>query len=259
MLSTLRPFRALLCTCAVLFARTAAAQPMEPPPPAPLPARAAEATLPPAPQATPVVEAPAAPQATPVAEPPPAALPPAPAAYPASSDGPSSQSNIHGLGFSGGFTTGSGFSYRRYFGDTAAQLNGIAIVSDYGNDALVFGGLSVIQYLMIWHQANSRGLLPSVTALRLVGGATYFYSRQTNFDSVPDPSCGINDFCTWISEETVSTDRLFGLGAGIGFEFGAIMHPGFSVNLDLMLTAAFDEAGLSFILPLPTAGLMYSW
>ncbi|MFZ4578284.1 MAG: hypothetical protein ACOYOB_07795 [Myxococcota bacterium] len=247
MLSTLRPSRVLLCVCAVLFARTAAAQPMEPPPAAPLPAQPAEATQPPAPPTAPV------------AEPPPTALAPAPAPFPASSDGPSTQSNLHGLGFSGGFTTGSGFSYRRYFGDTAAQLNGIAIVSDYGNDALVFGGLSVIQYLMIWHQASSRGLLPSVTALRLVGGATYFYSRQTNLNSVPDPSCGINEFCTWIDQETVSTDKLFGLGAGIGFEFGAIMHPGFSVNLDLMLTAAFDEAGLSFILPLPTAGLMYSW
>jgi hypothetical protein len=55
------------------------------------------------------------------------------------------------------------------------------------------------------------------------------------------------------------------VAGGIGFEFGGVVRTGFSLALDLVLTAGFQVAGtegkngLSFIYPLPQMALMYNW
>jgi len=178
-----------------------------------------------------------------------------------------SQANRHAIGLTGGFTTGSGFAYRRYFDNTAVQLSGVAFVSDRGDQSMVLAGLSVAQYLVIWHRGATRGVIPNSTALRLVGGASFYQNRSTTDISNwinDDPTCNSRlppYNCQQHLVSNLRKDRtsLVGVGAGIGFEFGALMRPGFSLALDLLLTAAFDDVGLSFLLPLPQMALMYNW
>jgi hypothetical protein len=176
------------------------------------------------------------------------------------------QNNLHALGISGGFAPGSGFAYRRYFDNTMLQGVLFAMITNRGKDATVWGGLSAAQYLLVWHEDRRASVLPDTSALRLVGGVSYLYDRasDTFIDDVKvNPNCvdTRSQDCARPPQEVseVSTTHWFSAGLGIGFEFGAIMTPGFSVSLDLALTAMFDQNGLQQIWPLPAIALMYSW
>lgn len=173
---------------------------------------------------------------------------------------------VHGLGFGASFTSGAGFSYRRYFGDSSLQLNAFGYASDRGDNALLFGGLAWSKYLFVWSQASGR-ILPSTSALRLVVAGSWFHYRETINEFDVFAPCNVNIDPTCVSrpsgngnQTTVDKTDWLGVGAGVGFEFGAIMQPGFSLSLDLLLTAAFDKVGVPlFILPLPAGSLIYSW
>ena len=196
---------------------------------------------PPAPLPQPAAAKPAAEPAAPLA---PSTKPAAPAAQ---------QNNVHGIGVAGSFTTGSGLTYRRYFGNTSVQATVLAIITDRGDDAVAFVGASAVQYLLVWHSPGSRGLLPSTTALRVVGGAHYYLKRWIE-DTGTFSANGI--FTPKLERKS---DSSVNLGVGLGFEFGGIVRSGFSLSTDLVLTAAIDEQGLDYILPLPQAALVYSW
>jgi hypothetical protein len=167
---------------------------------------------------------------------------------------------VHGLGFSGSFSYGSGFTYRRHFGTSSLQISGFGWVANRGDDALVFGGLAYAQRLYVWSGAANR-ILPATSALRFVASATWFQYRQQFTDVTFASECNAQGCITRdTSTQRVDSTKLFGVGAGIGFEFGAIQQPGFSVTLDLLLTAAFDRVGVpKFILPLPAGSLVYNW
>jgi hypothetical protein len=166
------------------------------------------------------------------------------------------QTNRNGVGFALGMHSGFGFAYRRYMGNTMLQGALFAMVTNRGDDATVWGGLSVAQYLLAWH----------ASALRLVGGASYLYDRTTSteFLDVPnDPTC-VNtntQSCPSTSKDVqvFTKTKFVSAGVGIGFEFGAIMRPGFSLSLDLVLTAMFSQDGLEQIWPLPALTMIYSW
>lgn len=213
----------------------------------PAPAIAQEAGVPvrelppPAPLPQPAASKPAAEPAAPLDPP---TKPAAPAAQ---------QNNVHGIGVAGSFTTGSGLTYRRYFGNTSVQATVLAIITDRGDDAVAFVGASAVQYLLVWHSPGSRGLLPSTTALRVVGGAHYYLKRWIE-DTGTFSANGI--FTPKLERKS---DSSVNLGVGLGFEFGGIVRSGFSLSTDLVLTAAIDEQGLDYILPLPQAALVYSW
>ncbi len=192
-------------------------------------------------------------EAPPLAAPQP--RPPAPVdpgATPQPRPKPGEQVNVHGIGVAGSFATGTGLTYRRYFGNTSIQASCLAIITDRGNEALAFVGASLVQYVLIWHTPNSRGLMPSTTALRLTTGAHYYLRKTTSTEW---------SFSQGIGTPTTTTTResSVNIGAGIGAEFGGIVAPGFSLSLDLLLVAAFDQQGLSYILPLPQSALVYSW
>lgn len=213
--------------------------------PAPAPAQESGPPVrelpPPAPLPQPAAAKPAAEPAAPLA---PSTKPAAPAAQ---------QNNVHGIGVAGSFTTGSGLTYRRYFGNTSVQATVLAIITDRGDDAVAFVGASAVQYLLVWHSPGSRGLLPSTTALRVVGGAHYYLKRWIE-DTGTFSANGI--FTPKLERKS---DSSVNLGVGLGFEFGGIVRSGFSLSTDLVLTAAIDEKGLDYILPLPQAALVYSW
>jgi hypothetical protein len=165
---------------------------------------------------------------------------------------PGEQVNVHGIGVAGSFATGTGLTYRRYFGNTSVQASCLAVITDRGSEALAFVGASLVQYVLIWHTPNARGLMPSTTALRLTGGAHYYLRKTTTTNFT---------FSQGIGTPNTSTTResSVNLGAGLGAEFGGIVAPGFSLSLDLLLVAAIDQQGLSYILPLPQSALVYSW
>jgi hypothetical protein len=213
---------------ALAAAQEASAPVRELPPPAPLPAPLPAAEVKPSPDA--------------------AASGPVKPAAPAAQ-----QNNVHGIGVAGSFTTGSGLTYRRYFGNTSVQATLLAIITDRGDDAVAFVGASAVQYLLVWHSPGSRGLLPSTTALRVVGGAHYYLKRWIE-DTGTFSANGI--FTPKLERKS---DSSLNVGAGLGFEFGGIVRSGFSLSTDLVLTAAIDEQGLDYILPLPQAALVYSW
>ncbi len=176
------------------------------------------------------------------------------------------QNNRFGLGITGGWSPGSGFSFRHYLGRTAIQGTFFAMITERGSDATLFGGLAVTRYLLVWHEYNRPGLLPDTSALRLTGSASYLYRKSVDrkVEKVKDnPACNdkLTDPCT-VTQKVTETKRsqwdAF-LGGGIGFEFGAVMRPGFSLSLDLILTAMFDKDELYQLLPVPAIGLMYNW
>lgn len=224
--------------------------------------------LPPA-VAAPEPATPSASAASPAAvvlEPPPAAdYPPATGAPDSGSAGdaapaPARQRNRQGLGLAGSFATGSGLAYRRYWGDTAVQLVllGYAKTQDLADgtrqldSALFWAGGSVIHYVKVWHAMAHRGLLPSTTALRVLGGAHYYLQQQQQ--SVGNLADGL-----WTATTSTQRSSSLNLGAGVGFEFGGIVQQGFSLSLDLVLTMAIDRAGLDYILPLPQGAVIYNW
>ncbi len=168
------------------------------------------------------------------------------------SDIPAQQTNIHALGAVASYTTGAGFAYRHYFGDTQLQISAIGLLTDRGNSALAFGGVEIAQYLMMWYQPGGRGWLPQMTSLRAVAGATYYYSKTQDTSSQFTGS-------TLITTTTTTTKAMPGIGAGLGFEFGGVMRSGFSLTLDILLTAGFEDSVLSFIYPLPALSIFYNW
>ena len=143
------------------------------------------------------------------------------------------------------------------------------MIQNRGEDAWVLAGVGVTQYLLVWHQPNSRGLLPAVTALRLTGATSAFHDASSTQTFVPVKE-GCSDpldlsRCPVKGVTTTKSETMANLGVGIGFEFGGVMRSGFSLSLDLLLTAAFKVAGtdtrrgLAFTYPLPQMALIYNW
>lgn len=172
------------------------------------------------------------------------------------------QRNSHALGLVGGYPGASGFAYRKYLGDTFIQGNLLPLVADRGDFLAIMVGVTVGHYLIVWQRQASLSLVPSTTALRVVGTASTFFSRDATFaDAVaPAPCVGTNCATTGSSTtQTPTTTTTTGVGAGIGFEFGAIMRHGFSFSLDLMLTSTWDDDGFKWLVPIPYGSVMYSW
>ncbi|MCO4761015.1 MAG: hypothetical protein KC502_05890 [Myxococcales bacterium] len=241
------------------------------PTPQPMPMPAPQPSAQPAPQ--PATQPPAQPAAQPATQP--AAQPAAqPAKQPALAVAPTTQmgrqirkqNNKHGLGVSLGMSSGSGVAYRHYMGNTMLQASVFATVTDRGDSAVLWFGAQFARYLLVWHERRRTSVLPSTSALRLVGGASYLYasSKEVQRQNVKlDPNCQgvVGQNCPSEFKDVTTKDQTHraSVGAGIGFEFGAIMRPGFSVALDLQLTALFDGGKFDELWPLPSAALMYSW
>ena len=250
---------ALLVPCLVLASPAAVDQPGSQP--APQPAAQPE----PQPAAQPEPPAEPAPMATPLAAPSaaPGTMAQPPAVAPSTQDGRRirQQNNRHGLGLSLGMSPGFGFAYRNYFGNTVVQASLFAAVLDRGDNATVWVGVQIARYLLVWQQARRTSLLPRTSALRLVGGGSYLYNRSKDTILADAPGCvpvsGVN--CPTVETDRVNKLQMASLGAGIGFEFGAIMRPGVSFAIDLQLTALFDAGSFIQLWPLPSVALMYSW
>ncbi len=174
----------------------------------------------------------------------------------------------HGLGISAGMAPGSGFAYRHYLNpSTSVRLAGLLMITDGGDTANHWIGLSGARYLKTWHRRRARGLLPDTSALRLLVGGSYLYQRTPKISRVPvDPECKptkAGGSCVMKKVSVAQTTQTIATGAGLGFEFGGIDRPGFSLSLDVMLTALMDDSAgklkLKQLWPLPSAALMWNW
>ena len=168
--------------------------------------------------------------------------------------------NHNGLGFSVGVGGLNGLAYRRYFGGNyALQLDLFPLVADSGNYVAVYGGLTFIDYLLLWNKASRNTLFPGTTALRFVGSTGIKLSRdQSKNISVADANCATAE-CQSIVSQSAPLNYFAHVGLGIGVEVGAIARPGFSAAFDLQMTVMWDEQGFYAAYPLPNASLMYSW
>lgn len=160
------------------------------------------------------------------------------------------QVNVHGLGVAGSFATGTGLAYRRYWDSTVLQVAALGIATDRGENTLAFVGASVGQYLFIWGgRGVSAGMLPSTTALRVVGGGQWYERRSKDLVLTTNGQ----------TREERTKQRDLSAGVGIGFEFGGLVRTGFSLSIDLLLTATWRNGQLESVLPLPQSALVYSW
>lgn len=167
--------------------------------------------------------------------------------------------NHHGLGISFGVGGLNGIAYRHYFGNMALQADLFPLVADSGNYVAVFGGVTFIDYLLMWNKAARSTLFPATSALRAVGSTGIWLSRnQSNNINVAQANCLTAD-CQAIVNQKASVDYFAHVGLGLGVEIGAIARPGFSAAFDVQMTVMWDQIGFYGAYPLPSATLMYSW
>ena len=240
-----------IATAALLLLTGQPARAQEPPP-------ASTLTAPPAADPPATVPTSLPPQAQAQSAPPPTPQPP-PA--PVDAPGEPTQSNVHGIGLTLSFSTGAGFGYRRQWGPTSVQLSAFGVVTERGDSTVLSGGALVAHRLHVWHGA-SRSILPATSALRVLGGLSYFMNRSVSTQFVPNGIALEGVPCTTIggcSATVTSTSSYVNGGVGMGFEFGAIDRPGVSMTLDVVLTAALKDGTFDFLLPLPQLAVLYNW
>lgn len=170
------------------------------------------------------------------------------------------QQNSQALGISAGYPGASGFAYRKYFGNSFVQMNLLPLVANRGSFLAIMMGANVGHYLVVWQRQNSMSLMPTTTALRAVAGVSTYFSRDEEIltDEAVPGTVG-STTTTTSSTDTAKLNNTTGLSAGVGFEFGAIMRSGFSLSVDLMLTATWDNDGFEQLVPLPFGTVVYSW
>ncbi len=122
----------------------------------------------------------------------------------------------HSLGIGVGFTTGLGISYRYFPKKFGFQLNVAPYYQDYGNEAFVSAGATILCNL-----AENR-----ITAVYAYLGNHYFYQSNKSNESRWDP---VTQQYIYDNTKTIKKDFL-NTGIGFGFEFNTSKR----VTLNLM-------------------------
>ncbi|MDX1811294.1 MAG: hypothetical protein R3240_05060, partial [Gammaproteobacteria bacterium] len=112
------------------------------------------------------------------------------------------------VGFSGGWISGNGITYRRYFGKHFLQGTIFGVISNNGNNTYVNAALSGGTYL---HKLKASGIIPPL-GLKLMAGADVVMERNTEEQSA---SLGGGK----ISTRTLNEDMSY-YGAGMGIDIG---------------------------------------
>ncbi|NJN27425.1 MAG: hypothetical protein HC819_16345 [Cyclobacteriaceae bacterium] len=114
------------------------------------------------------------------------------------------------VGFHSGFTTGVGFSYRKWFGDFGIQLTGLPIKTD--DYAFISGGITGMKNFVESNSGN-------VKAYGYLGSHVYYtYDDWNDYTYVYDDN---GNLVEEHNEEDGTTQT--NLGAGIGFSFGGVV------------------------------------
>ncbi len=180
----------------------------------------------------------------------------------------------HGLGFTGGMISGSGFSYRQmnetygfqfafgalmdnssecedcfaesYDADWIYEEDGIYTESSYGNIMHMNLGLSI--YKPLHHGKKSSLYL-------LVGTAGYLFSEDiTEQDYIFNDT---DDLWVQSGQERVesNTELAINVGAGFGIEYN--LSSNIKLNFEWPLVFSFQEEDLNIFMYIPQAGIHY--
>lgn len=167
--------------------------------------------------------------------------------------------NHNGIGLSVGVGGLNGVAYRHYWGNIAMQINVLPLVAEGGKYVAVFGGVQLIDYLLMWNRAARSTIFPATSALRVVASTGLKLSRdQTDAVSVPTANCQSPE-CQAINHQSAPLHYFAHVGLGLGVELGAIARSGLSIAIDLQMHVMWDEFGFWGLFPIPSAAFMYSW
>ena len=153
------------------------------------------------------------------------------------------------IGFSAGFVTGTGITYRRYIKESFVQGTFFGRYEAEGRDTMLISGVSWGHYL---HRIETSRALPPV-ALTFITGihASYNSFGYTRYVEGPTPMTGT----------TQSFDSRSYTGAGLAIEIGNPGQRGLDLWLAITYAASFYGIfqDLEAVEPLPAIGILYNW
>lgn len=155
----------------------------------------------------------------------------------------------HALGFSAGWVSGNGLTYRYYLGDYFFQATAAGMVANNGDDIYLNTALSVGKYL---HRLPAKGILPPL-GLKLMAGADYLAVRQLEMVESADKLT--------FTEQRVTTSNSY-YGGGVGVDIGNPGRKGLSFWIAYNFVSAYqglDAPVFEWFGPRPSAGVLYSW
>ncbi|MDH5232204.1 MAG: hypothetical protein OEZ58_04610 [Gammaproteobacteria bacterium] len=144
------------------------------------------------------------------------------------------------VGFSAGWISGSGITYRRYLGNNFIQGTFFGMFGDSGSNMYVNGALSAGRYL---HRRKAWGLLPP-HGIHVLLGADYAVQRENSQDPFA------SDY-----------EKSF-YGAGIGLDFGNPGEKGLNLWLSILYVASYEGIGSAAFESFgmrPASGIFYAW
>ena len=153
------------------------------------------------------------------------------------------------VGFSGGWITGSGITYRRYFGDHFLQGTFFGIISDSANNAYVNTAFSAGTYL---HKLKAFGIMPPL-GLKIMAGADLVVERRVEEGASTDGSSAIS--------RTSRYNKSY-YGGGVGLDVGNPGHAGLSLWIAVNYVFAYDgitSPTFEWFGARPAAGILYGW
>ena len=153
------------------------------------------------------------------------------------------------LGFSAGWVSGSGITYRRYFGEYFLQGTVVGFVKNGVNDAYVNTAFSGGKYL---HKLNASGIIPPL-GLKVMGGVDLVMERRSVVETkLPDGSA---------TNSSNNYDKAY-YGAGVGLDIGNPGRAGLSLWLAVSYVFAYDgiiAPEFKWFAARPAAGILYGW
>jgi len=163
---------------------------------------------------------------------------------------PSSGVATQAVGFSGGWISGNGITYRRYFGNHFLQGTAVALISNNANDTYVNAAFSAGTYL---HRLEASGIVPPL-GLKVMAGADMVLERRSSNEAKASPGGS--------TVSSVSAYDKSYYGGGIGLDIGNPGQAGLSFWLAVNYVFAYDSITspkFEWFATRPAAGILYGW
>jgi len=162
----------------------------------------------------------------------------------------SHQSATQAVGFSAGWISGNGITYRRYFGKHFLQGTIVGVVSNNADDAYINTAFSAGTYL---HKLKASGIFPPL-GLKIMAGADLLLERRSEAEG-KSPAGGST------VARTSNHDMSY-YGGGVGIDIGNPGRAGLSLWIALNYVFAYDgisSPNFEWFGARPAAGILYGW
>lgn len=145
------------------------------------------------------------------------------------------------VGFSAGWITGSGLTYRRYSGDNYLESTLFGIVSSSAKDAYVNVAFSMGHY---FHRTQASGKVPPI-GLKIIGGIDMVLDRRADETTAANNNQDMSYY-----------------GGGVALDIGNPGRAGLSLSIALNYVFAFEGIGapdFQWFGARPAADIIYGW